>query len=70
VAPLPSNQTFVEAGAHVLAISLTARWLQYLDFADAILTERLLPLDGTITARGSGVGLVCEEDAIQRYSFS
>jgi hypothetical protein len=31
-----------------------ACWFEYLDIAGAVLTERLLPVDGMVTARGSG----------------
>jgi mandelate racemase len=51
-AALPlSNHTFVEPSAHVMAVSPTAFWFEYLDIAGAVLTERLLPVDGMVTAR-------------------
>lgn len=43
-----SNHTFVEPSAYVMAVSPTASWFEYLDFADAVLTERLLPIDGEV----------------------
>src|SRR5258708_38931397 len=52
-ASLPlSNHTFVEPSAHVMAVSPTAFWVEYLDIAGAVLTERLLPVDGMVTAPG------------------
>ena len=70
-AALPlSNHTFVEASAHVMVVSPTASWFEYLDIAGAILTERLLPVDGMVTARGPGLGLDWDERAVARYAFS
>src|SRR5690242_17762673 len=41
-ASLPlSSHTFNKPSAHVLAITPTAHWLEYLDIAGAVLTERL-----------------------------
>jgi len=70
-AALPlSNHTFVEPSAHVMAVSPTASWFEYLDIAGAVLTERLLPVDGMVTARGPGFGLDWDETAVARYAFS
>ena len=70
-AALPlSNHTFVEPRAHVMAVSPMASWFEYLDIAGAVLTERLLPVDGTVTARGPGLGLDWDEHAVARYAFS
>src|SRR5246500_1283271 len=68
-AALPlSNHTFVEASAHALAVAPTASWFEYLDIAGAVLTERLLPVDGMVTA--PGLGLDWDEHAVARYAFS
>ena len=70
-AALPlSNHTFVEPSAHVMAVAPTASWFEYLDIAGAVLTERLLPVDGLVTARGPGLGLDWDEHAVARYAFS
>src|SRR6202008_1882760 len=70
-AALPlSNHTFVEPSAHVMAVSATASWFEYLDIAGAGLTERLLPVDGMVTARGPGLGLNWDEHAVARYAYS
>jgi mandelate racemase len=70
-AALPlSNHTFVEPSAHVMAVSPTASWFEYLDIAGAILTERLVAVDGMVTARGPGLGLDWDETAVTRYAFS
>jgi len=68
-AALPlSNHTFVEPSEHVMAVSPMASWFEYLDIAGAVLTDRLLPVDGTVTARG--LGLDWDEHAVARYAFS
>jgi len=51
-----------------MAVAPTASWFEYLDIAGAVLTERLLPVDGMVTA--SGLGLDWEEHALARYAFS
>jgi mandelate racemase len=69
-ASLPlSSHIFVEASAHVLAVSPTAHYLEYLDLAGAVLAEPLRPVDGTVTARGPGLGMDWDEDAVARYRY-
>ena len=68
-ASLPlSSHLFIEASAHVLVVSPTAHFLEYLDLAGAILAEPVRPIAGTVTARGPGLGLEWDEDAVRRYS--
>ena len=70
-AALPlSNHTFIEPSAHLMAVSPTASWFEYLDIAGAVLTERVLPVDGTVAARGPGLGLDWDEHAVARYALS
>jgi mandelate racemase len=64
-----SSHIFVEASAHVLAVSPTAQYLEYMDLAGAVLTEPLRAVDGTVTARGPGFGMDWDEDAVARYSY-
>ena len=44
----------------------TASWFEYLDIAGAVLTERLVPVDGMVTARGPGLGLNWDEHEVGR----
>jgi mandelate racemase len=53
-----------------MAVAPTASWFEYLDIAGAVLTERLLPVDGMVTARGPGLGLDWDEQAVARYALS
>jgi mandelate racemase len=63
-----SSHIFVETSAHVMAVTPTAHWLEHLDFAGAILEEPCRVVDGTITARGPGLGLSWSEAAVARYA--
>jgi mandelate racemase len=69
-ASLPlSSHLFVEASAHVLAVSPTAHYLEYMDLAGAVLADPPRPVDGTVTARGPGLGMDWDEDAVRRYAY-
>jgi len=63
-----SSHIFVEASAHLLAVTPTNHWLEYLDIAGAILADPHRPVDGTVTARGPGFGLEWDEAAIERFA--
>ena len=68
-ASLPiSSHIFVEASAHLLAITPTVHWLEHLDIAGAILTEPYRAVDGTVTAKGPGFGLEWDENAVARFA--
>ena len=62
-----SSHILPEASAHVLAVTPTAHWLEVLDFAGAILADPIKIADGTLTARGPGLGLDWNETAIAKY---
>jgi mandelate racemase len=63
-----SSHLFAEASAHMLAVTPTAHWLEVLDLGRAILAEPLQIVDGSVTARGYGLGLVWDEAAVAKYS--
>jgi mandelate racemase len=68
-ASLPvSSHLFIEASAHVLPITPTAHWLEYLDVAGSVLAEKPQAVDGSVTAVGPGLGLRWDEDAVKRYA--
>jgi mandelate racemase len=68
-ASLPvSSHIFVEASAHVLPVTPTAHWLEYLDTAGSVLAEKPRVVDGSLTAVGPGLGLRWDEDAVSRYA--
>lgn len=62
-----SSHLFAEASAHMLAVTPTAHWLEVLDLARAILADPIEIVDGTVTARGPGLGLSWDEAAVAKY---
>ena len=62
-----SSHLFAEASAHMLAVTPTAHWIEYLDLARAIVAEPVEIVDGTITARGHGLGLSWNDAAVAKY---
>jgi mandelate racemase len=63
-----SSHLFIEASAHLLAVTPTCHWIEYLDVASAVLAEPLRPVDGTISAPARpGLGLLWDEAAVSRY---
>ncbi len=63
-----SSHIFVEASAHVLAVTPTALYLEYLDKAGPLLKEPLQVVDGTVTARGPGLGMEWDEAKVTKYA--
>ena len=61
-----SSHLFAEASAHMLAVTPTAHWLEVLDLGRAILAEPIEIVDGTMTARGPGLGLSWDEAAVAK----
>jgi mandelate racemase len=62
-----SSHLFAEASAHMLAVTPTVHWLEVLDFAGAILADPIRIVDGTLTARGPGLGIGWNEAAVAKY---
>jgi len=62
-----SSHLFAEASAHMLAVTPTAHWLEVLDFAGSILANPIKVVDGTLTARGPGLGLEWNESAVAKF---
>jgi mandelate racemase len=62
-----SSHLFAEASAHMLAVTPTAHWLEVLDFAGAVLVNPIRIVDGTLSARGPGLGLEWNEQAVAKY---
>ena len=66
-AALPvSSHIFVEASAHLLAVTPTAHWLEVLDTAAALLREPSAVVDGKVAPRGPGLGLEWNEREVER----
>jgi mandelate racemase len=68
-ASLPvSSHIFIEASAHVMPVTPTALYLEYLDSAGAILKEPVPVIDGKVTARGPGLGMDWDEAKVAQYA--
>ena len=63
-----SSHLFPELSAHLLAITPTCHWLEYMDWANAILGEPLTITDGNAVMSGApGNGLAWNEEALKKY---
>lgn len=68
-ASLPvSSHLFAEASAHVLAVTPTCQFLEFLDIARAILREPVVVEDGSVRPRGPGLGLDWDTAAVDKYA--
>lgn len=64
-----SSHLYPEISAHLLAVSPTGHWLEYVDWANPILEEPLRIDDGQAAASGApGIGIRWNEEGIRRYS--
>jgi mandelate racemase len=64
-----SSHLFPEISAHLLAVSPTTHWLEYVDWATPILEEPLKIEGGYASAPdAAGIGISWDEVAVQRYS--
>jgi mandelate racemase len=63
-----SSHLFPEVSAHLLAATPTAHWLEWVDWAEAIVEEPLVIEDGfAVVPDRPGNGLVWRRDAVERY---
>ncbi len=63
-----SSHLLPEVSAHLLAATPTAHWLEYVDWANAILAEPLAIRDGYATASSKpGTGIAWNPEAVARY---
>ena len=66
-----SSHLFPEVSAHLLAVTPTRHWLEYVDWANAILAEPLAIRDGmAVIADRPGNGLSWNADAVARYRIA
>ncbi|MGZ6125998.1 MAG: enolase C-terminal domain-like protein [Myxococcales bacterium] len=66
-----SSHLFPEVSAHLLAVTPTCHWLEYVDWADAILAEplRIVGGDAVVSTR-PGAGLAWNDDAVRRHRIA
>jgi mandelate racemase len=63
-----STHLFSEVSAHLLCVTPTAHWLEYVDWADAVLATRLQIKDGfALPGEEPGNGIAWDEEAVKRY---
>jgi len=63
-----SSHLFPEASAHLLAVTPTCHWLEYVDWANAILKEPLEVKDGFAHIPDApGTGVAWDEQAVKKY---
>jgi mandelate racemase len=66
-----SSHLFPEVSAHLLALTPTAHWLEYVDWAGPILAEPMRIVDGFAQPLpGAGNGLAWNPDAVARYRMA
>ena len=64
-----SSHLFPEISAHLLAVTPTRHWLEYVDWANAILAEPLVVSDSHVVASSApGTGIRWNEEAVARYA--
>ena len=64
-----SSHLFPEVSAHLLAATPTAHWLEYVDWAEPILRERLKIADGhAVPNDRPGSGIEWDEAAVARFA--
>ena len=66
-----SSHLFPEASAHLLAVTPTCHFLEYVDWADAILAEPLQIVRGeAVIPDRPGTGVTWDEKAVKRYRMA
>lgn len=66
-----SNHLYPEISAHVLRVSPTAHWLEWVDWALPILSDPIVPVNGHLTASGRpGTDVNWDEAAIAKYEIT
>ena len=63
-----STHLFIETSAHLLPVTPTCHWLEFLDVAGAVLQEPPRAVEGAVTASSRpGIGLAWDDAAVKRY---
>jgi mandelate racemase len=65
-----SSHLFPEVSCHLLAVTPTCHWLEYVDWADAVLEEPARLKDGhVLVPERPGIGMQWDEKAVKRYAI-
>lgn len=63
-----SSHLYPEVSAHLLAVTPTRHWLEYVDWAQPVQAHKLQPVAGRVTAPDRpGIGIEWDEEAVARY---
>jgi mandelate racemase len=66
-----STHLFSEMSAHLMCVTPTAHWLEYVDWANPVLREPLAIQDGAAVIRDvAGSGIDWDEQAVARYQVA
>jgi len=66
-----SNHLYPEICAHLLRVTPTAHWLEWVDWASPVLAEPMQPVDGHLTAFDRpGTGVSWDEKSVSKYAIS
>lgn len=66
-----SSHLYPEISAHLLAVTPTAHWLEYMDWAQAILAEPIAIQNGfAVIPDRPGIGIEWNEEAVRRYAVT
>ena len=66
-----SSHLFSECSAHLMCVTPTAHWLEYVDWANPVLKDPLEIRDGMAVLRDvPGSGVVWDEAAVERYRYA
>ena len=66
-----SSHIFPEFSCHLMAVTPTRHWLEYVDWAAPILEEPLVVKDGhVLTPDAPGAGVSWNEDAVEKYAVT
>jgi len=65
-----SSHLFPEVSAHLLSATPTVDWLEWVDWAEPILSAPCTIVSGAVLPPpGPGIGLAWNEDAVTRYAL-
>ncbi len=65
-----SSHLFPEVSSHLLAVTPTCHWLEYVDWANPVLAQPLELKDGRVIIPSQpGTGIAWDERAVARYAL-
>ena len=65
-----SSHLYPEISAHLLPVTATCHWLEYVDWAGPVLEEPLVVEDGTVIAPARpGHGMSFDREAVQHFAL-